>query len=173
MIEEEVRFCIRCGTPTERRKRFGKVRPVCAACGWVFFPDPKVAVAAIVCDERGQILLVRRANDPQRGLWTMPGGFMDAGEDPRQAAERECLEETGLQVRVDGLLDFVSRPASSMGAHLILYFCASVLTGTLQAGDDAEKTAFFSQEQIPPLAFETETQIRRLAALCAARSEQP
>lgn len=166
MIEGEVQFCIKCGTPIKRIKRFGKVRPVCAACGWVFFPDPKVAVAVMVCNQQGEILLVRRVNAPKRGLWTMPGGFMDAGEDPRQAGRRECEEETGLTVRVDRMLDFESRPANSVGAHLILYFCAAPLGGVLQPGDDADAAAFFPLDDLPELAFETVEKVRRLAGQC-------
>lgn len=166
MIEEEVQFCIKCGMPIKQLKRFGKVRPVCVACGWVFFPDPKVAVTAVVCDAQGQVLLVRRANEPRRGMWTMPGGFMDAGEDPRQAAERECLEETGLQVQVGELLGYATRPADSMGAHLILYFCATPIAGILRAADDADETGYFSLGALPALAFESEEHVRKLAARC-------
>jgi len=55
-----------------------------------------VAVAVLI-ERDGKVLLVRRANTPQKGMWTLPAGFVDAGEDPAQAAERECLEETGLK----------------------------------------------------------------------------
>ena len=62
---------------------------------------------AVLVEDDGQVLLVRRANEPQRGLWTLPAGFVDAGEDPVLAAERECLEETGLRVKITGLLDVI------------------------------------------------------------------
>ena len=91
---------------------------------------------------------------------------MDAGEDPRRAAERECTEETGLQVQAGGLLDFVTRPASSMGAHLILYFCVTPVSGVLRAGDDAQETGYFSLDSLPELAFETHEHVRQLAARC-------
>jgi len=153
MNASEVRFCPRCGSPITQAFRFGKTRPSCPECGWVFFADPKVAVAVLV-QNAGMILLVRRANDPQRGKWTLPGGFMDAGEDPRQAAERECLEETGLQVRVNRLLEVVSHPADSPGAHLVLYYQAEYLSGELQPGDDAEQAAYYPLDRMPALAFE-------------------
>ena len=62
-------------------EHFGKLRPSCPACRWIYFSDPKVAVALLVVDQ-GRVLLARRANDPFRGDWTLPGGFVDAGEDP-------------------------------------------------------------------------------------------
>lgn len=161
MNSTEIRYCPRCGSPIEHQERFDKLRPVCPACDWVFFADPKVAVAVLVA-RQDEILLVRRANEPQRGLWTMPGGFMDAGEDPRRAAERECAEETGLQVIVEKLLDFASRPANSPGAHLILYFRGSYFNGDLHPADDAERADFFPIKKLPPLAFESPEWIREL-----------
>lgn len=150
---DAVRFCIRCGVPLEKRRRAGKMRPVCPVCGWTYFSDPKVAVAAVVFSENG-VLLVRRANPPRQGLWAFPAGFLDAGEDPRRAAERECEEETGLRVRVSALLDVQGKPVEKMGAHIVLYFRAEVTGGILQARDDVSEAAFFPPEALPPLAFE-------------------
>lgn len=154
MNESQIQHCVRCGTRLIRMPKFGKDRPVCEGCGWIYFPDPKVAVVVLVINE-GKLLLVRRANDPQKGKWTLPGGFMDAGEDPRTAAERECLEETGLQVIVGELLDLVSRPVDVYGANLVIYYSAHIMGGNLIAGDDADEVGFFAPEQLPELAFES------------------
>ncbi len=77
----EVKFCPRCGTAVGMAERFGRQREVCPACGWIHFADPKVA-AAILLEENGRVLLVRRVNEPYRGMWTLPAGFVDADEDP-------------------------------------------------------------------------------------------
>ncbi len=157
-IAEEINFCLRCGHPVELVKNFGKLRPACPNCGWIYFADPKVAAAALI--ERGdQILLVRRVNDPQRGLWTLPAGFVDAGEDPAQAIERECLEETGLQVRVLGLLDVLAGQEHPRGAHILIVYRVEILSGEPHAGDDADMLAFFSRDHLPELAFSTTKQI--------------
>ena len=79
-------------------------------------------------------MLVRRVNDPQRGLWTLPAGFVDAGEDPVRAIERECLEETGLHVQVLGLLDVLAGQEHSRGAHILIVYRVSVLSGTARPG---------------------------------------
>ena len=83
----------------ERRFLFGEERAICPQCGWIHFEDPKVA-AGVLVEQEGRILLVQRGNDPERGVWSFPAGFVNAYEDPARAAERECLEETGLVVRV-------------------------------------------------------------------------
>ena len=85
----EIHFCPRCGQPIHHQLKFGKERPVCLSCGWIYFSDPKVAVVAVIVQE-GKLLLARRVNEPHRGKWTLPGGFMDAMEDPLDAVQREC-----------------------------------------------------------------------------------
>jgi ADP-ribose pyrophosphatase YjhB (NUDIX family) len=149
---ESARFCIRCGAGLERRERFGMLRPVCPACGWVLFADPKVAVGVLV-EQDGAVLLVRRVNEPARGLWSIPAGFLDAGEDPARAAERECLEETGLVVRATQLLDLIAGREHERGADLLLVYRAEITDGALQAGDDADEARFFPRTSLPPLAF--------------------
>lgn len=156
--EVEARFCLRCGNALVQEERFGRVRPVCPQCGWIYFRDPKVAVAALI-EKEGRVLLVRRSMDPERGKWTLPAGFLDGGEDPKLAVERECLEETGLQVRVIKLLDVLFGQEHPRGAHLLLVYQAEIICGELKAGDDADEANFFDRDQLPPLAFATTKQI--------------
>ncbi len=154
MIADEVKFCPRCGSKLIRAVRFGRRRPVCPSCDWVFFADPKVAVAVLV-EKDSHILLVRRANEPQRGRWTLPAGFIDAGEDPARAAERECLEETGLSVRVNRLLDVLAGQEHPRGAHIVIFYLAEIISGELFPGDDVDRVEFFPRGDLPPLAFKT------------------
>jgi len=158
MIVDEVNYCIRCGNRLSEEYRSGKLRPVCPVCNWIFFPDPKVAVA-VLAEKEGQVLLVRRANEPERGRWTLPAGFLDAGEDPVLAAERECLEETGLHVKVETLLDVVSKLEHPQGAHIIIFYKAKIVSGEIVPGDDADMVAFFSPNDLPQLAFDSTRQI--------------
>ena len=152
MHPDDYHYCPRCATPLEQKFIFGAERPVCPACRWIYFADPKVAAAALI-EENGAVLLVRRINEPGRGMWTLPAGFIDAGEDPALAAARECLEETGLQVKISGLLDIVSGREHSHGADFVIVYRAEVLGGELQAGDDADQVKWFSRTDLPPLAF--------------------
>lgn len=152
MTLNEVNYCLRCGARLGEAERFGQVRPVCPDCGWTYFADPKVAATVLV--EQGEgVLLVRRAYDPERGRWTLPGGFIDAGEDPRRAAERECLEETGLVVQVTDLLDVLYGQDHPRGASIIIIYKADTLSGVLQPGDDVDGAAFFERGNLPALAF--------------------
>lgn len=149
----EVNYCIRCGNAVEQQAKYGQVRPVCPSCGWIHFADPKVAAAVFVEDE-GKILLVQRSFNPHRGKWSLPAGFVNAGEDPAEAARRECLEETSLNVRVTRLLDIYAEKEHSGGADFIIVYQAEVINGNLLAADDADAAAWFSRDNLPELAFD-------------------
>jgi 8-oxo-dGTP diphosphatase len=131
---------------------YGAERPACPSCGWILFEDPKVA-AAVLVEQGGRVLLTRRVNEPYQGFWTLPAGFVNAHEDPERAAERECQEETGLDVKVMGLLDLISGREHEHGADIMLVYRAEVVGGQLRAGDDASEAAFFDRHALPPLAF--------------------
>lgn len=139
-------------------QKFGRERPVCPQCGWIYFADPKVA-AAVLIEGDSRVLLVRRVNQPYRGLWTLPAGFVDAGEDPARAAERECLEETGLSVRATHVLDVIAGREHDRGADFIVVYHAEVLSGNLSPADDADRAEWFSMDQLPPLAFDATKKI--------------
>ncbi len=146
------RFCPMCGAPVELRLRFGTERPVCAACEHVIFFDPKVAVVTLIAHE-DRVLLIQRANDPMEGYWALPAGFMEWDEDPAAAAQRECLEETGLVVKIDGLLDVFHTPDDGGLADVVIAYTAHITGGEMAAADDAAAVAWFTRDAIPPLAF--------------------
>lgn len=155
---ENFKFCPRCGAEVAHEDKYGMVRPVCPQCGWIYFVDPKVA-AAVLIEWDGRVLLVRRTNEPFRGMWTLPAGFVNGGEDPAEAAARECLEETGLTVRVTHVLDVIAGREHNRGADFIIVYHAEVISGALLAADDADAAEWFAREALPPLAFKATQRI--------------
>lgn len=146
-------FCPHCGDPLETRQVTDKPRRVCPSCGFIYFTDPKVGVGTLVLEE-GKILLVRRRMMPEAGKWSIPAGFLDRGEDPREVAVRETWEETGLEVRLQGLVDvYYNACAENAGASIFILYRAQLTGGKLQAGDDADAAAFFGPDELPELAF--------------------
>lgn len=112
---------------------------------------PIVAVGAVVRDDGGRLLTVRRGGRPARGRWTLPGGKVEAGEDLGAALRREVAEETGLDVEVGDLVGFVERFAE--GTHyVILDFAARVVGGELVAGDDAAAVAWMTRGKLESVA---------------------
>lgn len=122
-------------------------------------PEPVVCAGAIVRDARGRLLLVRRGRPPSAGLWSVPGGRVEAGETPAQAAVREVREETGLDVRVGELLATVE-----IGEFVVHDFAAEVLGGELRAGDDAADVRWctFDEAALLPLTPGLMHELRRM-----------
>lgn len=153
-----IRFCPLCGTTLISKPIYGQERPFCPNCEWTHYEDPKVA-AAVLVEQNGSVLLTRRIFEPHRGAWTLPAGFVNAYEDPQDAAVRECLEETGLTVNITGLLDVIGGREHPRGADMVIVYTAEVVSGSLSAGDDADAAAFFPKHDLPPLAFKATKKI--------------
>ena len=170
---EPIRYCSNCGALVEQREAYGRVRPVCPACGRIHFLDPKVA-AAVLLEREGKILLVRRAVEPERGKWTLPAGFVEADEDPAEAARRECREETGLRVELLRLLDVIHGKEHSSGASIVIVYEAKIRGGEIQPSDDVDAVTFFELGALPTLAFEaTRVAIERWSLRPAPGSDRP
>ena len=95
-IERAFRFCPRCGEPNEQA---GTIPFRCCACKFAFFFGPVAAVGGLIVNDDNELLMVRRARDPGKGQWGLPGGFVDRDETIETALAREVLEETALVVR--------------------------------------------------------------------------
>lgn len=150
---EQTRHCSFCGGKLETRsvpEHKGEVK-LCSACNRVCFLNPKVAAGTLVLID-GKIVLARRSIEPGYGLWTFPGGFVDLGETPQEAAARETFEEVRLEVQVGA-------PAgvyiSSGRDTVILVFWAEATGGTLQPADECLDARLFAPAEIPwdSLAF--------------------
>lgn len=106
-------------------------------------------VGAIVFDEDGRLLLVRRANPPAQGLWSIPGGRVEPGEGDEDAVVRELAEETGLAGTVVREVGTITRDAPSGGTYVIRDFLMQVASGLSPvAGDDASDAAWFTPDEV-------------------------
>jgi 8-oxo-dGTP diphosphatase len=110
-------------------------------------PDPSLpvvpCVGAVVHDAAGRLLLIRRGREPSRGLWSVPGGRVEAGETNEQAVEREVREETGLTVRAGAPVGRVRIPAAEVVFDVVDFACTLVRPEqTPVPGDDADAVLF-------------------------------
>ena len=129
----------------------GTARRVCTACDRVHYVDPKLAVG-VAAFRDNKILLVRRSMDPGRGRWSVPGGYVDIGQDPRDEAAREAMEEAHVAVDVGAVID-VFRNAPDEGNTIFVLYAARWIAGEPEAGDDADDARFFGLDELPPLTF--------------------
>ncbi len=130
---------------------------VCPACGFIHYRNPTVGVAAVILED-GNVLLGRRSpSSSYPGAWCIPCGHVEWGEDIREAARRECLEETGLEVSVGEVIAVHSNFHNPAQHTVGVWFRCKIIGGALQAGDDLDRVAWFSLDDLPqPLAFPTD-----------------
>ncbi len=126
------------------------------------YPDrPFLGVGAVIIDDK-QVLLVRRANPPLQGEWSIPGGLVETGETTRDAIIREVLEETGLRIEVAALVEVFERilrdSQSRVQYHYVLldYRCR-VLSGQAQAGSDVSEVRWATLDELELLSVAPET----------------
>jgi ADP-ribose pyrophosphatase YjhB (NUDIX family) len=144
-------FCATCGGKLAAEKDETHGWP-CLACGRRSWLDPKVAACAVPHWD-GKLVLVRRAIEPRYGFWVFPGGYCERGELPARAAERETLEEVGLQVRATDLVGIYSYEQSPV--IVILYECDVLSREPPRALDECLEVRLFHDDEIPwdDLAF--------------------
>ena len=146
------KYCPQCGS---QRITAGIGKSIqCGECGLVLFMNVAAAVGAIIADEQGGILVLRRAKDPRKGKLGMPGGFIDAGESAECALRREVMEEVNLEV--DTMRYLCSFPNQYLYREITypttdLFFHCTVKTfQTLKALDEVESVLFMDPAEIDP-----------------------
>lgn len=152
-MNQRPRFCPQCGTALSLQPRDGRRRPVCSACGFIYYVNPVPSIAAILFRE-GRVCLVKRNIEPGLGLWSLPGGFIEEDETVEDAVVREVEEETGLCCKPLHLVDMHTMISAYYGSILVLCFLTDVIRGNLKAGGDADDVRFFDLNNIPEIAFD-------------------
>ena len=108
-------------------------------------------VGAVIKDDQGRLLLIKRGHAPGAGLWSLPGGRIEPGETDAEALVREMREETGLTVEPGQLIGTVRRPAQDGDVFDIRDYAATVTGGTLRAGDDAAEARWVAPGEMGSL----------------------
>jgi ADP-ribose pyrophosphatase YjhB (NUDIX family) len=150
-------FCPDCGQALVFDRRGGREHPYCIACGFVRYRNPAVGVAVVLRDGSGRVLLGRRAKGEYAGLWCIPCGYVEWGEEVREAARREFREETGLTVEIGPVVAVHSNFHNQKQLTVGIWFAAVASEGTLHAADnELDALEYFDPSSPPPLAFPTD-----------------
>jgi len=140
---DDWRFCPICGEAIEKADG----RAECGACGYIAYANPAPGAGAVIFDERGRVLLGRRAQEPGAGRWDLPGGFLDEDEHPLDALRRETREETGLEIEPLAFLGFWLEPYE--GRVVLCLAWTARASGEARAGDDLTELHWFETTELP------------------------
>ena len=150
-------FCPQCAARLTPRRLDGKDRLACPNCDFVFYNNSLPCVGVLALHE-GKVLLVKRAVEPYKGYWDIPGGFLESLEHPEAGAEREFLEETGLRIHPTEILGFfMDTYGPDEEPTLNICYLAELAGGSGKPGSDAVELGWFPLDALPEdIAFNWE-----------------
>jgi ADP-ribose pyrophosphatase YjhB (NUDIX family) len=152
--DHEFSFCPLCGGPlTMLESGHDRGRMACGKGHFVHYDNPAVTALAFV-ERDGRYLVLERAQEPYRGLWDLPGGFIESGESPAEAVRREIFEETGLIVDAPIILGaYTSRYGDGGKPTVDIAFHCQEPLGEVRLSDESSGSAWVTVAGMPTLAF--------------------
>lgn len=161
----EVNFCVSCGSAMETRDIEGTSRKACTKCNFVHWGSYSIGVGAIVIKDE-KVLLVRRAQEPGKGYWTNPGGYIEQFELIHETVEREVMEEAGIQAVVKSVIAVRDQPRNIH--NLYIAFEMDYVGGEPQPDNqEVDRAGFFSLEEMKTMNVAVFTQWLVNAAIVA------
>ncbi len=154
--------CNYCGEKLTRKLLEDRARLFCEKCNEPIYENPVPATCLVTIDDKKRVLLVKRNVEPKAGFWCLPGGFIELGENPEEAALRELEEETGLKGKIEMLLGVSSNQNKQYNTVLIVGYLVRNYSGIICTGYDASDAAWFYHKDIPEIAFQSHTQFIRM-----------
>nr|WP_115991862.1 NUDIX hydrolase [Cohnella lupini] len=152
----EVKFCSSCGKEMETRDVDGTLRRACTECSFVHWGNYSVGVGALVTKD-DKILLVRRAQEPGKGFWTNPGGYIEQLEPIEDTVRREVLEECGVEARVLGVVALRDQPR--IIHNLYVAFSMEYVSGEpIPDGVEVDAAGFYSLSEMESMNVASFTQ---------------
>ncbi|MCY9662632.1 NUDIX hydrolase [Paenibacillus chondroitinus] len=142
----EAKFCMTCGAPMETRDVDGTIRRACTACSFVHWGNYSIGVGALVTKDE-KILLVRRAQEPGKGRWTNPGGYIEQHELIQDTIEREVMEECGITAKVTRLVAVRDLPRNIHNVYIA--FELDYVSGEpVPDGVEVDAAGFYSLQEM-------------------------
>ena len=163
---DKVKYCLKCAGQLEDRIIEDKVRQACTTCDFVFYEDPK-PVAGVLALKDGKLLLIQRGNEPKRGFWSFPTGYIDVGETPEETAIREAKEEANVNVQLNRLLGVYSDMHRTV---VLIIYTGTIFSDSPTIGAEALDAQLFDLRALPELAFDHDYHV--LADLLSERADR-
>ncbi len=149
------RYCPMCGGRVKWRLTEKRKRLICLKCKWVKYQNPLPVGVALVKDEEGKILLIKRGVPPYKGRWALPGGFIEAGEKSEEGCLRELEEETGIKGEIIKLIGVYHQKCRLYGDILTIAYQIKSIGGKIEPKDDAQGIKFVYKDKLPTIPFKS------------------
>jgi len=152
-MRKKRKYCSFCGSEISMQEQDGKFRDYCVQCNTFYYENPLPVASTIVVNENREVLLVKRKKDPYQGMWCLPIGFAESGEEVREAALRELEEEAGITGDIVRLIDVDTIDNYFYGSLAIVTYEVKMTGGLVRPGDDASDAKYFPITNLPELAW--------------------
>ena len=157
-------YCPKCGKPLQKSMIFDRLRSSCPDCSFIHWGEFSLGVGGVLWHDN-KVLLVKRGHNPGKGMWTIPGGYVDHDESIGDAVIREIKEETGINSQPLSIIALRDRPAEKHNAYII--FLMKFLGGNLRAQpSEVSDLGFYTLEECRTLSIASLT----MSAVDASRS---
>ena len=148
--EKKFKFCPTCSTELIRKKIDRRNLLACPNCSFIFWNNPK-PVTSVILEREGKILLLKRGKEPLKGLWVLPGGYIDYEEKPEQAILRETKEETNLDIKITKLINVYQIDNDPNGINLDIIYAGKIVSGAIKTNEESAEYNFFALDELPEL----------------------
>lgn len=155
-------YCPQCGARFAEQVLEQFARQRCARCGYIHYLNPTPGITILLRSPEGKVLIGKRAATTRYGSkWCLPGGYIEYEESFIDTAHREVLEETGLDITIDGIVNVVSNHLDDLHHTLVIVLLGQVSGGNARPGDDLTELQWIDSDRhrCIPYAFEADRRI--------------
>ena len=158
---KRMNYCPKCGVEFTK-KTLGKFkRQSCDRCDFVNYLNPKPGVTIIIRSPNGKVLIGKRSeNTRYRNKWCLPGGYIEYEESFIETAHRDVIEETGLEIRIEGIVNVISNHLDDFHHTVVIVLIGDALGGHQEPGDDLTELQWIDHDQHVGISYAFEADKR-------------
>lgn len=147
--EQSYKYCPNCKTELKRKPQDNVFRLCCLHCGFIFWNNPTPTVSVVIYKD-GEVLMLKRAKEPFRGYWVLPGGYINVEETPEEAAIREAKEEVNVEISLEKLIGAYRIDDDPRGINIDIIYSAQS-KGSIALSPEDSEFKYYKPNSLPEL----------------------